>query len=92
MPWPQFAVREATVVRVDVCDDRLEVIVAEAGGRTRVLVADLDDGQSPRAGAQLAAWHAAGVPLLLMIDDTGNTHLYGPDGAVAGVLRAPSWA
>ena len=86
--WARLALREVVVVDVEVQAGLLAVALDErpAGTtpRRRVL---LGDASAPSVVAMIEGWCAAAAPLLLILDENGDAHLYGPDGSSAGNLR-----
>ena len=46
------------------------------------------DGCVPSVVARIDGWSALHTPLLLIVDQAGGVHLYGPDGAATGFTRA----
>ena len=88
-PPVDVSLREVRVVSVRTEAGHVELVVDEAGAapvaRRRVLARA---SCAPGELAQLDGWSAAGTPLLMVVDEHCDTHLYGPDGAVTYLTRA----
>jgi hypothetical protein len=85
-PWSRIAMREVTVSRVSVEADAVEVVLADAatGSCGRRLVTRT---HAPGLAALLKAWCASGLPLLLIIDETGAAQLAGPERSATGFVE-----
>jgi hypothetical protein len=88
-PPRDIALREVKVTTVDACRGRVDLVFEEFGGaRDSGRRALSRDGCAPAVVAKLDGWSATGVPLLMVVDEFGDTHLFGPDGAVTHLHRA----
>jgi len=67
----------------------VDLTIDEAGGGpVHRPCAFTRDACPPGVIAMLDGWSATQVPLLLVVDENGHTHLYGPDGAITHLARA----
>jgi hypothetical protein len=81
--------REVLLTNVEARDGHVDLVVEEAGtppgSRCRAFTRD---ACRPALVAQLDGWSATHAPLLMVVDESGDVHLYGPDGAVTFLNRA----
>ena len=87
-PPRDVTLQEVQVAHVDAERGRVDLVVEEAGvalaSRRRAFTRD---ACAPADIAKLDGWSATHVPLLMVVDERGDTHLFGPDGAVTYLNR-----
>jgi len=87
-PPRDVTLREVHVTQVDAERGHLDLVVEESGAapacRRRVFTRD---SCAPADVAQLDGWSATHEPLLLVVDEHGDTHLFGPRGAITYLNR-----
>ena len=86
-PAPRLSMRVVVVEAVDVCESRLELVLAD--GMTERRSSFEVPRCVPARLAMLDGWSALRTPLLLMADEEGRQHLYGPNGAVTDLVAKP---
>jgi hypothetical protein len=88
-PARGVSLSEVTVTLVDAERGHVDLVVDEARGRGAPRRrAFTREACSASMVAQLDGWSAIHTPLLLVVDESGDTHLYGPEGAVTHLHRA----
>lgn len=79
---------EVQLIVVDTERGRVDLVVEGAGAgpssRRRALTRE---SCAPADVAKLDGWSTTNEPLLMVVDECGATHLYGPDGAVTHLSR-----
>jgi hypothetical protein len=87
-PPRDVTLREVLLTHVEVERGRVDLVVEEAGAapasRHRALTRD---ACAPAVVAKLDGWSTTHEPLLMVVDESGDIHLYGPDGAVTYLNR-----
>ena len=82
-PPRDVVLQEVQVTRVDAEQGHVDIVVEEAGleraSRCRVFARD---SCAPADVAKLDGWSTTHDPLLMIVDERGDAHLYGPNGAV----------
>jgi hypothetical protein len=74
--------RAVTVLGVATNCRHVRVVVGEAGAGCEGRISTLTrEACSPAVVAELDEWAARGTPLLMLVDEAGDAHVYGPDGA-----------
>ena len=86
-PTPRMALREVTVAGVEADRGHVELVVDEQRAGCARHCTLSRDACVPAVVARLDGWSATHTPLLMIVDDLGDTHLYGPDGAVTHLDR-----
>ena len=86
-PAPRVSMRVVVVDAVDACGGRLELVLGD--GMTERRSHFEVPGCVPARVAILDGWSALRTPLLLMADEEGRQHLYGPSGAVTDLVVKP---
>ncbi len=88
---PGVTLREVTLSSVETCAGRVEFAVDGVGaGRGMYRRTFRRDDCTPGEVARLDGWSATRVPLLLVVDEAGDTHLFGPDGSLTNVVPVPA--
>ena len=87
-PWSRTVMREVTVARVSVEGDTVEVVLADpATGSCSSSPSSSRTTSSRDSSPSLKAWCASGLPLLLIIDETGAAQLAGPERSATGFVE-----
>ncbi|HEY5172745.1 MAG TPA: hypothetical protein VIK54_13540 [Acidimicrobiia bacterium] len=87
-PTSRLSMWEVTLTVVEANRGHLDLVVDETGnGRSARRIALIRDGCVPSEVAKLDGWLATRTPLLMIVDEDGDTHLNGPDGVVAHLDR-----
>lgn len=87
-PAPGVAFEEVTATIVAAERGRVELVVDPAGARGASRRCALTrSGCSPSDIAMIDGWCATRTPLLMIVDEGGDAHLYGPDGALTQLAR-----
>ena len=83
---PGVTLREVTVTTVETSARGVELTVVDvARGRGSAHRTLRREHCTPGEVARLDGWSVTRTPLLLVVDEVGATHLFGPDGALTGV-------
>jgi hypothetical protein len=89
-PAVRLSLREVTLTAVEADRGHVELALAETGPGCAARPETLTrDDCPPSVIAQLDGWLATRTPLLRIADDDDEIQLYGPDGAVLHLDRAP---
>jgi len=84
-PLPRLVLREVKISAVRPVLGHVELEVEERGTRWGRHTLLTRDACGPGLVARLDGWSTLHTPLLLIVDEDGQTHLYGPDGSVTNL-------
>jgi hypothetical protein len=88
-PEPRFQMRAVTLASVEADQGQVELTVDELGARHHARSIVLTrEACAPGVVAELDGWSASNTPLLMVIEEDGSVHLFGPRTAVTNLALA----
>jgi hypothetical protein len=87
-PAPRLEMRAVTLSALDIRHGDVEVGFDEIGGRRTSVIRFDRSGCAPGVIARFDGWMALRTPLLVMMWDRGQVHIYGPDDEVTELTIA----